>query len=398
MLINMFDASTGMVKEFTPNEAPVRRISVVLAKPTKACNADCSYCFAKPYDRDRWTIGRFKAYFDKVEPYLQEPVQWIWHGGEPMLMGVEFYREAESYARESGLDIKFSMQSNLTMFSEDKWLKYITEDINRRISTSYDIDEVSRTIGGDSDKYNQRFFGALDSLMRNQISPFVIGVFDDSNINLAFSMYELSKKYEERFGVGLDFRINPKVVKEGVGFSQAFQLDPVVYGNMLVELLDKWLDDPDANFAITPIDAFIRFYFNSGQNTTCPWTNKCAGTFLNIEPNGDVYNCDDIVHYTGFDFKYGNLDEDSMESILASDPLKELTLRMHQIDPECAQCEFYYACRGGCGALSQLNKKVGNGRYPYCATNKILFGRIKQLDELGRSEDLIKKAGTDLNL
>ena len=105
-----------------------------------------------------------------------------------------------------------------------------------------------------------------------------------------------------------------------------------------------------------------------------------------------------LANYTGFDFKYGNLDVDSMETILSSDPLKELTLRMHQIDPECAQCEFYYACRGGCGALSQLNKKVGDGRYPYCATNKIVFGRIKQLDQLGRTEELIEKAGTEIKV
>ncbi|KDM89949.1 radical SAM protein [Photobacterium galatheae] len=398
MLINMFDASTGKVKKFNPNAHPVRRISVILAKPTKACNADCSYCFAKPYDRDRWTIDRFKAYFDKIEPYLQEPVQWIWHGGEPMLMGVAFYREAERYARKSGLKINFSMQSNLTLFQEDKWLSYIKNDINQRISTSYDIDEVSRTISGNSEKYNDRFFGALDTLMDNRITPFVIGVFDDSNIDQASDMYALSKKYEEKYGVGLDFRINPKVDRFGEGFSGAFQLDPVRYGQKLVELLDDWLDDKDANFTITPIDSFIRFYFNHGQNTTCPWTNKCAGTFLNIEPNGDVYNCDDMVHYTGFDFKYGNLDNDSMEAILSSDPLKELTTRMHQIDPYCAECEFYYACRGGCGALSQLNKKVGDGRYPYCATNKIIFGHIKSLSESGRTEDLLRKVSTTLNL
>ncbi|ELP5898538.1 hypothetical protein QTV49_000412 [Vibrio vulnificus] len=134
MLINVFNPSTGTVKEIKPNDVSVRRISVVLTKPTKACNADCSYCFAMPYDKDRWTIDRFKSYFDKVEPYFQEPVQWIWHGGEPMLMGVDFYRETESYARQSGLNIKFSIQSNLTMYTEDKWLSYIKEDINRQYS------------------------------------------------------------------------------------------------------------------------------------------------------------------------------------------------------------------------------------------------------------------------
>lgn len=390
MIISYFDTETGKEKK-VPANPPIRQLSVVLAKPTKACNADCSYCFAKPYDKDRWSIDTFKRYFDTLEPYLKGPVQWIWHGGEPMLMGVDFYKEAEAYARTKNINIVFSMQSNLTLLKGDRWLSYIKNDINGRISTSYDIDEVSRTIGEDSEKYNQRFKSALDTLMDNKLSPFVIGVFDDVNINGIFDMYKFSRDYQDRYGVGLDFRVNPKVEKTGVNFDSAFLLNPVVYGQKMVELLDEWLFD-DSTFVVTPLDAFINFYFNVGENTTCPWTNKCAGSFISIEPNGDVYNCDDIVHYMGNEMKQGNLNTHTMEEVFASEALQKLTRRMSEIDPDCVTCDFYYACRGGCGALTSLNQKIGNARYPYCATNKIIFKRIREYDQQGYSELLKKKA------
>ena len=390
MIISYFDPEEGTQKP-KHNAAPVRRISVVLAKPTKACNADCSYCFAKPYDRDRWSLDTFKSYFDKVEPYLKPPVQWIWHGGEPMLMGVDFFLEAEKYAASKGVEVVFSMQSNITLLKGERWLSYIKDNIGGRISTSYDVDETSRTINEDSEKYNERFKAALDFLMDNQLNPFVIGVYDNDNIDGIFDMYEFSKGYEDKYGVGLDFRVNPKVIGSEQTFDTAFQLDPVVYGKKMVELLDQWLFD-ETEFMVTPLDSFINFYFNVGGNTTCPWTNKCAGSFLNIEPNGDVYNCDDMVHFTGKQMLQGNLNTHTMEEILASKAQQKLTKRMSEIDPECITCEFYHACRGGCGALTTLNNNLGNKRYPYCATNKIIFGRIKEYEESGHTALLKKKA------
>lgn len=390
MLISLFDSESGQQKPMD-NDAPVRRISVILAKPTKACNADCSYCFAKPYDKNRWTIERFKAYFDKIEPYLLEPVQWIWHGGEPMLMGVDFFRQAETYAKSSGLDIVFSMQSNLTMYNESKWLSYVKGDIGSRISSSYDIDEVCRTINGDQDKYNSRFFESVHALMRQKISPFVIGVYDDTNIELVDKMYDLSKSFQSQYGVGLDFRVNPKIDSSGKTFDEAFKLSPKLYGEKMASVLERWITDPDANFIVTPLNSFISFYYNYGDNSTCPWTNKCAGSFLNIEPNGDVYNCDDMVHYNGFTMKYGNLMKDSMSEILTSSALTKLTRRISEIDPICVTCEYYHACRGGCGAMTLLSGKVGNGRYPYCETNRIIFGKIKALDAGGYRDVMRKK-------
>ena len=72
-------------------------ILVVIAKPTRVCNDDCSYCSSPQLEEmgsnwePEWNFETFKNYFDKVFPYMGNGAYWIWHGGEPMLMGTEFY-------------------------------------------------------------------------------------------------------------------------------------------------------------------------------------------------------------------------------------------------------------------------------------------------------------------
>ena len=80
-------------------------IYVVIAKATRFCNADCYYCSSPPLTEKSlkegepmWDFATFKKYFDKVFPLMVEGSYWIWHGGEPMLMGPKFYLEAYDYA------------------------------------------------------------------------------------------------------------------------------------------------------------------------------------------------------------------------------------------------------------------------------------------------------------
>ncbi|WP_274036120.1 hypothetical protein [Vibrio parahaemolyticus] len=66
-------------------------INTIIAKPTKDCNADCAYCSSPPDMDGHWTFERFKTIFDLISPKLAESAVWIWHGGEPMLLGDKFY-------------------------------------------------------------------------------------------------------------------------------------------------------------------------------------------------------------------------------------------------------------------------------------------------------------------
>ena len=76
-----------------------RTISTVIIKPTKGCNADCTYCCAPPDGAPKWDIETFKKVFDAMEPRLNPSAILIWHGGEPMLLGPKFFSEALARTR-----------------------------------------------------------------------------------------------------------------------------------------------------------------------------------------------------------------------------------------------------------------------------------------------------------
>ena len=91
----------------------MRRIATVITKPTRGCNADCTYCSAPPDGAPKWTLDDFRAAFDALLPRLADTADFIWHGGEPMLLGPDFYYEALDYARAQLPGVRFSMQSNI---------------------------------------------------------------------------------------------------------------------------------------------------------------------------------------------------------------------------------------------------------------------------------------------
>ncbi|MEM6903272.1 MAG: radical SAM protein, partial [Pseudomonadota bacterium] len=91
-------------------------ISTVIAKPTKVCNAACTYCSAPPDGVPKWSIDDFKRYFDRLAPHLTDQAYIIWHGGEPMLLGAEFYEQAGEYARHQHPNVNFSIQTNLLSY------------------------------------------------------------------------------------------------------------------------------------------------------------------------------------------------------------------------------------------------------------------------------------------
>ena len=81
-------------------------LRVVIAKPTKSCNADCDYCGALPDGKPGWSTDDFKRAIDKLLPVLPiEGVEWIWHGGEPMLQGPDFYYKCDEYSQNIGIPI-----------------------------------------------------------------------------------------------------------------------------------------------------------------------------------------------------------------------------------------------------------------------------------------------------
>lgn len=358
-------------------------ISVVIAKSTRICNADCSYCCAPPYDREKWTIEDFESFIKKMAPWLGTSVQWIWHGGEPMLMGTDFfYRAREIAERIVPGQIEFSMQSNLLAYDSKKWKNVFQDVLGGRVSTSYDPDELYRTVNGDPVKYNALFWNAVSRMKEDGFRIMAIATFRKETAGLAIPFYERNLAFGKD---AMHLRLN-YMRPDGRIAGTGKLIDPVEYGQMLVDVYDRWVSDAPC-FAVTPLIYALRSSLGFGWGE-CPWTSHCGGKFLGLEPNGDVYNCSEFADL-GSDWKFGNLHEDSMEKMMSSGPALFAQTRMFRIPEECVTCEHYAECDAGCGRDVVLYQAM-DGKFPYCASWKAIFSRVKKSIASGEANNLIE--------
>jgi uncharacterized protein len=394
----IFDSHFNLV----PNsaDASVRNhVSVVIAKPTRVCNADCAYCSSPPLEEmgdgwePEWNLDTFKRYFDKVFPVLIDGSYWIWHGGEPMLMGAQFYIDCYNYAKEvmerEGKLIRFSMQSNMLGYNE-KWYDVFANVFEGSVSTSFDPDEYNRTIKGDPDVYARVFKKSLSRILDDGFRPMVLGVYSEQTAPLMHKMYDWSLSEGDRaFSLRFNY-CNPSGRFESVGEA----ISPDTYAKYLIEVYDRWLVD-NPNFTITPLDQMMKKLIGVDGDGHCPWTKKCGGRFIEIEPDGDIYNCSDFADI-GKKYCFGNLDSgSSIEQILNSKPALLTKRRSINLPISCTNCEHFNDCEGGCMRDAVLYDHGLYGKFHYCRSWKMVFTRIKESILKGEADAVLTRYGLE---
>lgn len=404
----------------------INMIYTVIAKPTKACNADCSYCSSPPDDESSWDINTFASVWDRISPQLADGAFWIWHGGEPMLLGPDFFRECEAYVRSKGSSINFSMQSNLLLYKSKRWKSVFQDIFKGSISSSFDPDEKSRTIQGSSEKYTRTFLDKIEEVINDGFRPLVIGTYSEETAPLAHTMYERSMAMGKR---AFHLRFNYQYPAGRASESGAL-ISPETYGNTLIQLYDRWIKDvPD--FMITPLDQMISSV--AGTDTArCPWTKECGGRFLEIEPNGDLYNCGDMADLGDPAYRFGNVisgtinkskaaffddsnfdglvkfvgHSDAVEhhpvetssysrELMTTPAVLRMQRRSYDLPADCLTCRHFEECEGGCMRDAALFDRGLGGKFYYCSSWKMVFDRIKRSIISGEADSILKKMNID---
>jgi radical SAM protein with 4Fe4S-binding SPASM domain len=358
-------------------------ISTVIAKPTKNCNAECSYCSAPPDGAPKWSFDDFKLYFDKLADHLSSQAYIIWHGGEPMLQTPEFYEKCWEYARSAMPAIRFSMQSNMLGYETKRWFPVFNNIMKGSLSTSYDPDQQHRLYKGSSDLYARLFFDKLDLLLEDGFRPMVIGTYTDDTIYLAEHMYEMSKaKGDKCFPLRVNYRY-----PAGRECGRGELISPRNYGEMLVTLYNRWIKDVPG-FAITPLDQmFLKVV--GGETNRCPWTKSCGGSFVGLETNGDIYNCADFADLEDPQYKFGNLKESTIPELFATRAARQIRKRRIDLPVDCKSCRHFGDCEGGCARDAVLYKHGMGGKFHYCESWMMVFDRIKESIHTGEADGLL---------
>ena len=345
--------------QFNPLHYPV----YVMAKPIgAACNLRCHYCYyldkeklrpkSTPPKMSESTLQLFTEQYILAQPGQQ--VLFTWHGGEPLLLGIEYYRKAlklqQKYGR--GRQIDNSLQTNGTMLT-DEWCRFFKEN-NFLIGLSLDGPEHCH------DRYRKNSTGegsfadvmrGLDLLQKHGVEFNVLSVVNDYNVQFPLEVYRFFKSVGARY-----IQFSPVVervdatsgllasVQQTESQLTAWSVQPLDYGKFLCNIFDEWVRNDVGETYVTTFDATLAGYVGAAPGV-CLYSPTC-GHAAALDANGDLYACD---HFVFPEYKRGNIRDKSItEMMLSEKQIKFGNDKRNTLPGTCLKCEYLQLCNGEC--------------------------------------------------
>jgi len=340
-----------------------------MAKPAGArCNLDCTYCYylekerLYPADPQRWlmddrTLETFISQY--IYTGTQPVVEFIWHGGEPLLRNRDFFGKVIALQQKhgAGRQIRNTLQTNGTLLN-DEWCRFF-HDHRFLIGISIDgpahCHDRYRKYPSGKPSFNETLRG-IDLLHRHRVEFNTLSVVNDHNVHHPLEVYRFLKSIGSRY---MQFtpiveRLSPDAGRDELQLLPGnwpgkvpvteSTVDPVAYGRFLIAIFDEWVKlDVGEIFVIT----FDGMLANTVQvpPPLCIYAKTCGNAGA-VEFNGDLYSCD---HFVFPAYKLGNIREKNLRTLMESPFQKQFGLDKRDSLPTfCRTCEFLDLCNGEC--------------------------------------------------
>jgi len=377
----------------------------VLAKPTgAACNLACTYCFF--LDKELlYPDSRFRMSDEVLETYLRQLIEAhrsnqvtvAWQGGEPTLMGVDFYRRAievqKKYARR-GMgrmqDMRFenTMQTNGTLL-DDEWCEFFKENdylIGISIDGPRHLHDTYRLDKGGGPTFDKVMRG-LRLLQKHGVEYNILVTVNRTNASYPLEIYRFLR--DEARTTWIQFipvveRIDDQghtIYQKGTRISER-SVRPEQFGRFLIQIFDEWVCHDVGRVYVQTFEAAVRNWLRMPSSGMCVFEETC-GLGLALEHNGDLYSCD---HFVEPDYLLGNIMESrggvtpTLLELVTSDRQRQFGLDKRDSLPRyCRECDVRFACHGECPKNRFLTAPDGEAGLNYlCAGWKAFFHRIDE--------------------
>lgn len=380
----------------------MERSITAIVKPTHRCNLRCKYCYledsAEQGEMSPSTIETLVEGFNEASDLKQ--IHFIWHGGEPFLMDLEFYEDVVRIQKKyPNMQFSNSVQTNSTLIS-DRILDFCEEN-NFHIGTSLDgpeaIHNLTRVYPNGRGSFEEVWRGIKMTRERNQdlrnrgIKKYLGGgpivVLSRKNIDHLDEIYDFLK------GNKISFKIGP-LIKSGRAKTdyEDLGIGPLEYGEASIRLFDRWFYEKEDGIDIDPIrDMMVSIITETPYG--CNFSKSCRERFISIGPNGDVYPCgrfDGVEEY-----KLGNIHAEKIQEIMDSELHRSMLKRNSETLPGCSDCQHKAICNGGCMHNAYMRRgQLGDKDY-YCGSYKMLFSHLKKAinSELSKTDSKCLKGG-----
>lgn len=298
-------------------------------------------------------------------------ITFLWHGGEPLLMGDEFFAAAEEMTlrlEAARLRVTHLIQTNLTLLAQRE-LPAVVRLMKKyqAVSTSFDPIDGIRELGRQG-QYRKDWLKAFFRLKGEGVQPNAVYVVH----RLSLSAPEQILHFFRNLGVR-SLRLNPVAIHTPGGTPRGDDLaiTPREYADFLVRAWQIW-DRSMPDFPVEPFLSWARLHSQGIKPDTCAMNGKCAFNTLCIDPHGTVFNCGRHID-CGLGL-LGNISDDSLDQL---DQRRTPQLRAENLHQgHCAQCPWWDYCRGGCPMDPVAAGLSPDAATVWCEAYRLFFEQI----------------------
>lgn len=344
----------------------------LIIMPTMACNLACDYCYILHKQPGVMSRQLVEHILSEVLQYNDPglPTNVYWHGAEPLLAGIDFYRHACSFihGRYPDHDIRHHIQTNGTLLNEDWFDFFISERITTGVSLDgyrelHDAHRISRDGHGSFDKV----FANIMAARKKKLYFDALCVVTRHTLGHEDELFDFCYQNKIAFGV-------EPLIPETEWMVQELAITPEEYGHVVIRLFDRWLYQSERRIdAVMPAYHFAMALM-TGTNSYCAFAESCAQKYITVAPDGQVYPCIMFAEYP--DMTFGNIAESSLEEILDSPVRKEFLKPRSALLNECQKCKWVALCQAGCPYHAFAETGSIMERDSFCRSYRLVFQHV----------------------
>ncbi|MGI6632429.1 MAG: anaerobic sulfatase maturase [Bacillota bacterium] len=338
--------------------APVPRCSVavepftVMAKPVgPRCNLACSYCYYLETEGmyggelpPKMSDGLLETYIRQyIEASPGPVVSFIWHGGEPTLAGLDFYRKAVELQRRylpPGWSCWNNLQTNGILL-DDAWCSFLADarfDVGLSIDGTRSVHDTYRKDRGGRGTY-ERVAQAARRLKAHGIQPDLLCTVTSTAAEDPVAVYRALRDLDTGW-----MQFIPIVRRDADGRVTPDSVTPEGYGDFLCAVFDEWVRNDIGRLEIQQV-AEMGLVWSGGSTNLC-WMAPTCGRVLIVEQDGAVYSCD---HFVTPEHRIGDIESSSLAELVDSPVQRSFgDAKRDRLPRQCRACAWLDICNGGC--------------------------------------------------
>ena len=370
---------------------PFAKPLYVMLKPAGAhCNLACKYCYYLEKNNLYQNTPRHLMSDEMLEQFTREYIEaqtmpqvlFTWHGGEPLMRSIDFYKKALALQKKyaHGKQIDNVIQTNGTLltdewcefFSQNHWLVGISIDGPQKYHDHYRVTPAGKPSW-------EKVMQGIQLLKKHRVEWNAMAVVNAYNAEHPLEFYHFFRDngcqylqftpIVERLTEHKDGRTLASLAdKKEFPLADA-SVTPELWGNFLCTIFDDWVRHDVGKTFVEIFDCTLANWMGVLPGI-CAYSKECGHAGV-MEHNGDVYSCD---HFVFPEYKLGNIKDQSLIDMLYGEKQQKFSRLKHTSLPrQCKECDMEFACHGECPKNRFEKDKFGEPGLNYLCKGYYLY-------------------------